>query len=186
MPLKGIPAILSPQLLSVLASMGHGDEIVLADANFPSASVAKNSQLIRADGHAAVPLLKAILQLLPLDPYVPTPVWQAMAGADRTGLCDAQGARGQGSAGAHHRRVPGHRLPRPRITGSFLVLAFPLNFLNLFLGEFCISFALDSLICLSAGNDPQVTFEEIGRMEFYERAKTAYAVIATGYMQSPT
>ena len=70
--LKGIPAILSPDLLSVLMSMGHGDELVIADGNFPSASLAR--RLLRADGHGVPPLLEAILQLYPLDPYVPRAV----------------------------------------------------------------------------------------------------------------
>ena len=48
--LKGIPPILSPELLKILAQMGHGDELVIADVNFPAASVAKNSILVRADG----------------------------------------------------------------------------------------------------------------------------------------
>ncbi|XP_057293449.1 fucose mutarotase-like isoform X2 [Hydractinia symbiolongicarpus] len=72
--LKGIPRILTPDLLRVLAQMGHGDEIVIADANFPSASIAKaGPELIRADGHGGVEILKAILQLLPLDMYVSAP-----------------------------------------------------------------------------------------------------------------
>lgn len=86
--LKNIPPILSPELLKVLAEMGHGDEIVLGDANFPSASLAK--RLVRADGHGIPALLDAILQLFPLDTFVekpaalmdngapgsPPPVWQ--------------------------------------------------------------------------------------------------------------
>ena len=74
--LKRIPRILSPQLLSTLARMGHGDEILLADANFPSSCISKqgNVELIRADGHGCVPLLEAIVQLLPIDTYDPTPV----------------------------------------------------------------------------------------------------------------
>ena len=66
--LKGIPNILSPQLLKVLTEMGHGDEIVIADGNFPSASVAQ--RLIRADGHGVPELLEAILKVFPLDIYV--------------------------------------------------------------------------------------------------------------------
>ncbi len=72
--LKGIPAILSPELLKVLCEMGHGDRIVLADGNFPSASVGKNAIVIRADGHGACELLEAILQVFPLDTYVEKPV----------------------------------------------------------------------------------------------------------------
>ncbi|XP_033098794.1 fucose mutarotase-like [Anneissia japonica] len=68
--LKNIPPILSPELIYALAQMGHGDEIVLADANFPSSSVCKcGPTLIRADGHNIPELLEAILTLLPLDTY---------------------------------------------------------------------------------------------------------------------
>lgn len=70
--LKGINPVISPELLKVLMEMGHGDEIVIADGNFPGASVAKN--LIRADGHGTAPLLSAILELFPLDKYVEKPV----------------------------------------------------------------------------------------------------------------
>ena len=70
--LKGIPAILSPELLKVLMEMGHGDQVVIADGNFPGASMAK--RLVRLDGHDAAPLLDAILTLMPLDTYVKEPV----------------------------------------------------------------------------------------------------------------
>lgn len=70
--LKGIPSILSPELLKVLMEMGHADEIVIADGNFPSASMAQ--RLIRADGHNVPDMLEAILTLFPLDPYVEKPV----------------------------------------------------------------------------------------------------------------
>ena len=72
--LKGIPEILSPELLKVLCEMGHSDRIVIADGNFPSASVGKNAIVIRADGHGTAELLEAILTLFPLDSYVDTPV----------------------------------------------------------------------------------------------------------------
>ena len=70
--LKGIPTILSPDLLKILMEMGHGDEIILADGNFPAASMAK--RLIRCDGHSVPAILDAILQLYPLDTYVKQPV----------------------------------------------------------------------------------------------------------------
>jgi L-fucose mutarotase len=70
--LKGIPNIISPELLKILMEMGHGDEIVIADGNFPAASNAK--LLVRLDGHAIPPLLEAILQLFPLDTFVEKPV----------------------------------------------------------------------------------------------------------------
>ena len=72
--LKGIPSILTPELLKILMEMGHGDTIVIGDGNFPAASIAKNSQLVRLDGHGVPEVLDAILQLFPLDPYVEAPV----------------------------------------------------------------------------------------------------------------
>ena len=81
--LKGISPLLSPELLKVLDEMGHGDEIVFADANFPTVSTGK--RIVRA-----VELLDAVLQLFPLDQYdedhfvlmevvpgdpVQTPIW---------------------------------------------------------------------------------------------------------------
>ncbi len=89
--LKGIPAILSPELLKVLMEMGHGDELVIGDGNFPGASV--NDRCLRCDGHGAAVLLEAILKLFPLDTYqkpvylmekvpgdtVETPIWDTYA-----------------------------------------------------------------------------------------------------------
>lgn len=69
--LKGLPCILSPELLKVLMEMGHGDEIVIADGNFPAASIAQ--KLIRCDGHGVPPILQAVLILFPLDIYVEKP-----------------------------------------------------------------------------------------------------------------
>ena len=69
--LKGIPNIISPELLKILDEMGHGDTIVIGDGNFPAASNAK--RLIRCDGHNVPELLDAILKLMPLDTYVETP-----------------------------------------------------------------------------------------------------------------
>ena len=65
--LKGIPKIVSPELLKILCEMGHGDEIVIADGNFPSANYGKC--VIRADGISGVDILKAVLALIPLDTY---------------------------------------------------------------------------------------------------------------------
>ena len=89
--LKGIPHILSPELLKILDEMGHGDEIIIADGNFPGASLARN--LVRLDGHGAAEVLRAVLQLFPLDHYEPpvylmqkvpgdhveTPIWDEFA-----------------------------------------------------------------------------------------------------------
>lgn len=86
--LKGISPLISPELLKILNEMGHGDEIVFADANFPTVSTGK--QVVRADGIGAVKLLDAVLRLFPLDQYdedhfilmevvpgdpVKTPIW---------------------------------------------------------------------------------------------------------------
>ena len=72
--LKGIPKILSPELLKVLCEMGHSDRIVIADGNFPAESMGKDAIVIRCDGHGVPELLDAILQLFPLDTYVEKPV----------------------------------------------------------------------------------------------------------------
>lgn len=93
--LRGIPSILSPELLKTLMEMGHGDEIILADGNFPAASHA--NRLIRSDGHSIPDLLQAIIPLFPLDhatehpavvmsllPADPTPeVWEVYRGLIR-------------------------------------------------------------------------------------------------------
>ena len=70
--LKGIASVLSPELLKILMEMGHGDEIVIADGNFPAASMAQ--RLVRSDGNGVPELLEAILQLFPLDQYVDRPI----------------------------------------------------------------------------------------------------------------
>jgi L-fucose mutarotase len=70
--LKGISPLLSPELLVTLYRMGHGDEIVLADAHFPGHSC--NKRVIRADGLGIEPLLVAILPLFELDSYAADPV----------------------------------------------------------------------------------------------------------------
>ena len=89
--LKGIPSIISPELLKILMEMGHGDEIVIGDGNFPGESI--NKKCIRCDGHGVPELLEAILKLFPLDVYqkpvylmdkvpgdtVETPIWEEYA-----------------------------------------------------------------------------------------------------------
>lgn len=67
--LKNIPPCLSPELLKALDEMGHGDEIVIGDGNFPGSSL--GPKVIRADGIRGEELLDAILTLLPLDTYSP-------------------------------------------------------------------------------------------------------------------
>lgn len=78
--LKNIPAIIPPELLKIMSEMGHGDELVLADGNFPAASHAK--RLVRCDALGVVELLDAILQLYPLDTYAerPAAVMQVVKG----------------------------------------------------------------------------------------------------------
>jgi L-fucose mutarotase len=70
--LQGIPSIISPALMMVLMEMGHGDELVLGDGNFPAATCGK--RLVRCDGHNIPELLDAILQFFPLDMFVERPV----------------------------------------------------------------------------------------------------------------
>lgn len=72
--LKGIPQILSPELLKVLCEMGHSDRIVLSDGNFPAESMGKDAIVIRCDGHNIPDLLDAILTVFPLDTYTDKPV----------------------------------------------------------------------------------------------------------------
>ncbi len=70
--LKNIPEVISPELMKVLMEMGHGDEILIADGNFPSASSAQ--KLIRCDGHGVHAILEALLKFFPLDQYAERPV----------------------------------------------------------------------------------------------------------------
>ena len=69
--LKGVPAILPPELLKILCEMGHGDEITIGDGNFPGASL--SDRVIRMDGHGVPEILDAVLSLIPLDQYVDHP-----------------------------------------------------------------------------------------------------------------
>lgn len=70
--LKGIPSIISPELLKILCEMGHTDELTIGDGNFPGHTYGK--KVIRMDGHGVPEILDAILQLFPLDTYVEHPV----------------------------------------------------------------------------------------------------------------
>ena len=82
--LKGIPEILSPELLKVLCEMGHSDCLVIADGNFPVMSMGKNAHIIRMDGHGVPEILDAILRVFPLDTYIEKPVnlMEVMPGDD--------------------------------------------------------------------------------------------------------
>ena len=128
--LKGIPKILSPELLKVLCEMGHSDRLVIADGNFPSESMGKNAKVIRCDGHGVPELLEAILTVFPLDTYVETPVSLMQV-------------------------MPGDNVETP-IWDEYkeIVSRFDVR------GEKAIG--------------------QIERFAFYEEAKTAYAIIATG------
>ena len=128
--LKGIPKIISPELLKVLCEMGHSDTVVIADGNFPAESMGKNAKIIRCDGHGGVELLDAILQLFPLDTYVEKPV----------SLMDV---------------VPGDMVETPIWDEYKRIIA-----------EYD-----------DRGAD---TVANIERFAFYEEAKKAYAIIATG------
>jgi L-fucose mutarotase len=126
--LKNIPPILSPELLKTLAEMGHGDEIVLGDANFPAASLAR--RIVRADGHGIPELLDAILLFFPLDSFVECPV----------ALMDT-----------------GDPNVRPPIWQEY------------------------SKCILRRDGDRRV--ELVERFAFYERAREAYAIVATGEVE---
>ena len=123
--LKGIPKILSPELIKILMEMGHSDEIVIADGNFPSATCAK--RLIRADGHDVPELLEAILKLFPLDTYS-TSVYLM-------------------------EKVVGDPVSTP---------------------------IWDEYKAIVKSVDETASIEYIERFAFYERAKSAFAVVATG------
>ncbi len=128
--LKGIPKILSPELLKVLCEMGHSDRLVISDGNFPAESMGKNAIVIRCDGHGVPELLDAILKVFPLDTYVEKPVnlMEVMPGDDvETPIWDT-----------YKEIIKKH----------------------------------DSRGEAAVGN--------IERFQFYEEAKTAYAIIATG------
>ena len=125
--LKGINPIISPELLKILMEMGHGDEIVIGDGNFPAASVAK--RLVRLDGHGVCDILDAILALMPLDAYVEAPA-------------------------ALMQVTPGDNIV-PVIWEDYKKIIKKYEPVN-------------------------NKVEEIERFAFYDRAKDAYAVIATG------
>lgn len=125
--LKGIPAILSPELLKILMEMGHGDELVIGDGNFPAAAYAQ--RLVRCDGHNIPEILDAILKFFPLDPYVEAPV--ALMGV-----------------------VPGDNI-KPTIWTEY-----------------------KQIINKYEPTTNKIEYEE--RFNFYDRAKKAYAIIATG------
>ena len=125
--LKDIDPLLGPDLLRVLAAMGHGDEVVIADANFPAEANAR--RLVRLDGVDATRAAQAILSVLPLDEYVEAPAAVMAVVGD-----------------------PDAVLP---IVDEFRRLA-------------------------EAAHGAPVSFERVERLAFYERARQAYAIVATG------
>ena len=82
--LKGLDPVLSPDLLSTLRAMGHGDEIALVDGNYPGAEHAR--RLVRADGHGVIRLLDAILSLMPVDDFVDHALFRASVRGDLEAL----------------------------------------------------------------------------------------------------
>lgn len=126
--LKGIPKIVSPELIKVLCEMGHGDEIVIADGNFPSENFGQ--RVIRADGIGGAEMLDACLQLIPLDTYSdPNFILMELMACDKGRI-------------------------NPVIWEEYKKVA--------------------------EKQDKNLKVGNIDRFEFYERAKNAYAVIATG------
>ncbi|MBQ7995089.1 MAG: L-fucose mutarotase [Bacilli bacterium] len=122
--LKNIPTVIGPELLKILDEMGHGDEIVIADGNFPSHSVGQ--RVVRADGIGGEAILDGVLSLIPLDTYAP----------ENFMLMETTNGD-----------------PTPEIWAKYEEIA--------------------------AKHDKNVREALIERYAFYERAKKAYAVIAT-------
>ncbi|HQU67613.1 MAG TPA: RbsD/FucU domain-containing protein [Albidovulum sp.] len=77
--LIGLDPVLGPDLLALLRSMGHGDEIAIVDGNYPALTDAR--RLVRADGLGLIPVLRAVLSVLPIDTSVPQAVFRAVNAA---------------------------------------------------------------------------------------------------------
>ncbi|MDA3960591.1 MAG: L-fucose mutarotase [Planctomycetota bacterium] len=125
--LKGISPLLSPELLAILCTMGHGDEIVLADAHFPGDTF--NDHVIRADGLRIPDLLDGILPLFELDQY-----------------------------------ADDHLVMMAAVTGDQLDPAVEQSY----------------LAPIKAHAPQHQAITRIDRFEFYDRARDAFAVVATG------
>ncbi|CAG0989587.1 MAG: transporter [Rhizobiaceae bacterium] len=82
--LIGVPPLLGPDFLSVLRGMGHGDEIAIVDGNYPAAEHAR--RLVRADGLYLPAVLDAMLQVLPVDDFVPHALFRSTVGGDPDAL----------------------------------------------------------------------------------------------------
>ena len=102
--LKGIHPCLSPELLKTLAEMGHGEEIILADAHFPAHSF--NSRVLRADGLTITALLDGVLPLFELDSYAEPLVMMAAVEGD-----ELDPAVEQQYMAIIRKHVPGARVP---------------------------------------------------------------------------
>jgi L-fucose mutarotase len=102
--LIGIPAILGPDLLATLRAMGHGDEIAVVDGNYPALQDAR--RLVRADGHGVIPVVDAILQVLPVDDFVPEALFRATVKSDPEKLDPVH----RDMVDLCEKRAPGHRL----------------------------------------------------------------------------
>ncbi len=124
--LKGLDPLLGPELLAALRAMGHGDEILLADANFPSETLAR--RLIRVDGVDAPRMARVVLSVLPLDDFTAT-------AAFRMAVVDAPDSE-------------------PQIVEAFRAVLAETGY---------------------AG-----PIEAIERFTFYDRARAAFAIVATG------
>ncbi|NRA99198.1 MAG: ribose ABC transporter [Rhodobacteraceae bacterium] len=85
--LRNLDPLLSPDLLHALAAMGHGDDIVIADANYPGSS--SGPQCIRADGVSATDILRAVLSVMPLDTFVPDPALTMQVVGDASAIPEA-------------------------------------------------------------------------------------------------
>ena len=153
MPLLGIPANISPQLLHTLASMGHGDYIVLADANFPSYSVSTSTHtpLIREDGQAMLPLLQSILSLLPLDTYDTAVYIMDLVPSDKE---------------------KGLKVPIVAEYGQMLKESLKAS-------NYRVVSVCDTVSTFKQGDD-EVLIAAIERSAFYDFARNAFAVVATG------
>ena len=124
--LKGIDPVISPELLKIIMEMGHGDELVIGDGNFPAASNAQ--RLVRLDGHGVCEILDALLKLYPLDTYVAAPVG--------------------------------------------LMAVTP--------GDDVVPVIWEDYKRIIKEREGDHNIEMIERFEFYDRAKKAYAIVATG------
>jgi L-fucose mutarotase len=124
--LKGVDPLVSPELLSILAEMGHGDELAIVDANFPAATMAR--RLVRINAPAPR-VLEAVLSLIPLDDFVEAPVT----------VMEVVGAPDE--------------IPEP-------------------VKEFHLA--------ANAAEGKPVEVSRVERFAFYDRSRTAFAVVATG------